>query len=182
MPGPGSEAGRHARRARWPSRHAVSILAFSGALLCLAAFAFPARMMVMREGVQSSVPLSPRAETRLGINLFGLATFNRQQVFTNLISQSEWFSSRGQGWTVMPPDQLDARGWVRFLRPGQTAPRPLVLPPAPFDHAVVRCVFEGRGEIEVGGVARLRDRGDRALIIDLESHEAHPTKARGSSW
>jgi hypothetical protein len=48
---------------------------------------------------------------RTGINLFGLANFNRDQVYLNLINQSEWFTSRGDGWTLMPKEQLD-RKWL----------------------------------------------------------------------
>jgi len=114
----------------------------------------------------------------LGINLFGLQTFNRQQVFSNMILQSEWFSSRGDGWTPMPSQQLDAAGWVRSLEPGQTAPRPLVLPAAPFRAMAVRCTFAGRGGLEAGGVARVL--GVSAGAVDLE---LRPTGAEGEgAW
>ncbi|MFT3967652.1 MAG: hypothetical protein QM690_17405 [Sphingobium sp.] len=108
-----------------------------------------------------------RRPTRLGINLFGPATYNRQQVFSNLISQSEWFSSRGGGWTAFPAGQLDGQGWIRHLEPGQTAPRPLVLPPAPFRRTAVACTYQGRGMLEAGGVASVRARGDRSILLDL---------------
>ncbi|MDX3899206.1 MAG: hypothetical protein QHC40_01595 [Sphingobium sp.] len=108
-----------------------------------------------------------RQKMKLGINLFGPATYNRQQVFTNLISQSEWFSSHGGGWAVFPADQLDERGWIVSLKPGQTAPRPLILPPAPYRPTVVRCRYAGKGRIEAGGVASVRERGDQSLLLDL---------------
>lgn len=127
-------------------------------------------------GVSSDTPaIQP---TQLGINLFGLATFNRQQVYLNLIAQSEWFSSKGEGWTLMPADQLDENGWVRQLQPGQTAPRPLVLPPPPFRTAQVRCEYQGQGEISAGGVARIVSRGDGVLMLELA-----PTGADGEgAW
>jgi hypothetical protein len=109
----------------------------------------------------------PASKTRVGINLFGLATFNRHQIFTNLIAQSEWFSSEGDGWAAFPADQLDALGWVRFLKAGQTAPRPLVLPPAPFRTAHVRCIWNGRGDIDVGGAMQLGARTEHGLTADL---------------
>lgn len=105
-------------------------------------------------------------ETAIGINLSGLQTFNRQQVFANMIAQSEWFSSRGNGWTAMPQTQLDADGWVVRLAPGQTAPRPLVIPAAPFHPVAVRCTFGGSGELAAGGVARIT--GTAANAVDLE--------------
>ncbi|MEE4453630.1 hypothetical protein [Novosphingobium resinovorum] len=106
-------------------------------------------------------------ETTVGINLFGPQTYNRQQVFANLIAQSEWFQSRGSGWTPMPADRLDAAGWVLRLDPGQTAPRPLVLPDAPFRPAFVRCTFLGSGEITAGGVARVIGQGAHSIDLRL---------------
>jgi hypothetical protein len=105
--------------------------------------------------------------TALGINLSGLQTFNRQQVFANMIAQSEWFSSRGSGWTAMPQAQLDADGWVIGLDPGQTAPRPLVIPAAPFRPVEVRCTFAGRGELAAGGVARITGTAGNAIDLEL---------------
>ncbi len=108
-----------------------------------------------------------RERTKLGVNLFGPATYNRQQVFTNLISQSEWFSSHGGGWTAFPAGQLDERGWIVSLKAGQTAPRPLILPPAPHRPTLIRCRYAGKGMIEAGGVASVRARGDQSLLLDL---------------
>lgn len=104
---------------------------------------------------------------RIGLNLFGLATFNRQPVFSDMTAQSEWFSSFGSGWTAMPADQLDGTGSVRYLKAGQTAPRPLILPPAPFTATVVRCAFDGEGELTAGGVVRVREQGRGSLLLDL---------------
>lgn len=108
-----------------------------------------------------------RQKPIIGINLFGLENFNRQQVFTNLIVQSEWFSSEGDGWTVMKANQLDKNGWVRYLKLGQKAPRPLMLPPAPAATVNVRCTYQGTGQLEPGGIARHRDSGAGFLAFDL---------------
>lgn len=107
--------------------------------------------------------------TDLGINLFGLATYNRQQVFSNLIAQSEWFSSFGNGWKPMSTSQLDADGWVMRLSPGQLAPRPLVLPARPFSKVAVRCTFKGDGDLSAGGIAHVTSTVPGALNIDLVS-------------
>ncbi|NWK95857.1 hypothetical protein DM806_09235 [Sphingobium lactosutens] len=145
------------------------LLALGGSI-ALAGRVAPANDLRRPEGpsTERAAPSLPAPEpTRLGINLFGLATFNRQQVFSNLILQSEWFSSSGEGWSAFPAAQLDAQGWVRFLEPGQTAPRPIVLPPAPFRRVAVRCGYEGRGRIEAGGVARIGERMDHGFMMDL---------------
>lgn len=105
--------------------------------------------------------------TEIGINLFGPNTFNRQQVFLNLIAHSEWFSNSGDAWGPMPAEQLDAAGWIRYLNPGQTAPRPLMIPPAPYRTAQVRCEYTGRGEFSADGVARVVSQGEGSLMLEL---------------
>lgn len=137
-------------------------------LAAAAAFAIGARDM----GLPESAVMAPQpasAPTDIGINLFGIAPYNRQQIFTNLIAQSEWFTTTGAQWTAMPAEQLDAQGWVRYLNPGQRAPRPLVLPPMPFSSVPVRCSFDGQGEISVGGIARLMSGYDGVIDLQLVS-------------
>ncbi|MEZ0496454.1 hypothetical protein [Sphingomonas sp. IW22] len=119
--------------------------------------------IMLAEQVAPSAP----PPTRIGINLFGLNDYYRQQVFTNLIEQGEWFSSYGKGWSAMPPVQLDRAGGVLFLEPGQTAPRTLTLPPAPYRPTRVRCTFRGKGRIDAGGVARAVARMPGELLIEL---------------
>ncbi|WP_126172159.1 hypothetical protein [Altericroceibacterium xinjiangense] len=144
----------------------IAAIGMAAALAGLLAFAPPGREVSLRYAGPTARLPQP-GETIVGINLFGLAPFNRQQVFSNLVTQSEWFSSKGQGWTAMPASQLDRLGWVRYLEPGQTAPRPLILPPAPFKPIVVRCDFQGSGELTAGGVAHVRDSGEQSLTLDL---------------
>lgn len=115
---------------------------------------------------------------RVGINLFAVEAWGRQQVFANMVAQSEWFNSQGQGWTSFPTDQLDALGWVRYLKPGQTAFLRLALPAAPFQPAAVMCSFQGQGVVDAGGVAELRNRGPQSFMLDLK-----PTGAEGDiAW
>jgi hypothetical protein len=129
-------------------------------------------------GRVDTASLPPPGETVLGLNLFGLDTYNRQQVFANLIAHSDWMSSNGRGWLAMPPQQLDRLGWVKYLENGQTAPRPLILPPAPFRPTTVQCTYEGSGELTAGGVASVRSQGERSLILGL-----NPTGAEGEgAW
>lgn len=144
----------------WRRSRVVALGVLLAALPALAAYTAWSR--------RDTVPAPPvEGRTRIGVNLFGLANFNRQQVFTNLIAQSEWFSATGQGWTAMPAAQLDRRGWVRFLDEGQTAPRPLTLPPAPYRPTRVTCRFQGKGEFTAGGVARIEAAGTGELDLAL---------------
>jgi hypothetical protein len=136
-----SEA-RHRPLIPWRSKSLkLGLLFFALALAAIACFAANSRAG-STDQMETPLPPPPDAQTELGINLFGLANFNRHQVYLNLITQSEWFSSQGQGWKLMPAAQLDQNGWVRNLQPGQTAPRPLMLPPAPFRRVDIRCEYK----------------------------------------
>lgn len=123
--------------------------------------------------VASATSAAPSAQpaiippTVLGVNLFGLQTFNRQPVFANMLAQAQWMSARGDGWKDVAPRQLDASGWIRFLEPGETAPHMLVLPPAPFRPMTVRCTFAGSGELGAGGVAKVTAQEAHSLTLDL---------------
>jgi hypothetical protein len=142
---------------------------FLAAAMAIAAFFVLVGKAGSAEETTPAPPPPSNARTELGINLFGLANFNRDQVYLNLINQSEWFTSRGDGWTLMPKEQLDRNGWVRELKPGQTAPRPLMIPPAPFRTAQVRCEYLGQGEISAGGAARVQSSGEGWVMLDLTS-------------
>lgn len=145
------------------------------ALAVAAGLHFGSNIRPMSGAEAHPTPTPPaRPRTTIGVNLFGLDTFNRQQVFANMVLQSEWFQSRGRTWTPMPSDQIDAQGWVTRLLPGQTAPRPLVLPTAPFRPTPVRCTYLGKGEMTAGGVARLIDSAPHRLDLMLT-----PTGAEG---
>ncbi|WP_395334438.1 hypothetical protein WBP06_23390 [Novosphingobium sp. BL-8H] len=109
-----------------------------------------------------------RRPTVLGVNLYGLQTFNRQPVFANLMAQGEWMSSRGESWTGLPAEQLDASGWVRFLRPGEKAPHMLMLPSAPFRPTTVHCTYAGKGELTADGVARIVAREANGMTLALD--------------
>ncbi len=118
-------------------------------------------------GQSDSAAAAAARPTTLGLNLFGLANYNRQQVYLNMISQSEWFSSRGREWTPMSAAQLDEHGWVKQLESGQTAPRPLTLPPAGMGDASVRCEYRGRGRMTAGGIARITSQAAGAVTLTL---------------
>ncbi len=149
------------------SRHRFGLAMLGIGVLALAADAAP-RLIASRQAAEPTLTVAvPPPPTRIGINLFGLHDYYRQQVFTNLIAQSEWFSSRGEGWSAMPAGQIDARGWVRFLEAGQTAPRTLTIPPAPLRATEVRCTWRGQGRLDTGGIARTISTAPGELMLQL---------------
>lgn len=142
------------------------VLALGAAAAAYAAVSHTASDNTPAKSGQQHLPVTQ--PTEIGINVSAPFIYNRQQVYLNMIAQSEWFSSRGEGWTAMPADQLDANGWVRYLKPGQTAPRTLSIPPPPYRRVEVRCVYDGRGGFDAGGVARIVSEREGALTLELD--------------
>lgn len=166
-----NRAGRPGRgRSRimtWPVLVAfVAVAVAIAALLLLDAT--PSRALMPRQ----SGDVAPRPATRpnpvvsLGINLSGVATYNREPVFTNLLSQSEWFSTSGDGWSAMPASAMDAQGWIRALAPGQSAPRPFFIARGSGIRPV-RCTFSGEGRLSAGGVAQMIGQGKGTADLRL---------------
>lgn len=155
---------RQSRPWRGSARIASAITAL--AILAMAIGARISSASDQREEAKVPVPV---ARTTIGINLSNLATYTHQQVFNNLVAQSEWFHASGGPWSIMPADRLDAHGWVRYLKAGEVAPRPLVLPPPPIGRVLVRCTFSGNGELSAGGIAHLLAQRRGLAEIELVS-------------
>src|SRR5690606_35582950 len=146
------------RSRKGPLRRLAAALAV--VLAGLATFAMSSRLERERE-------LPTSNQTRIGINLFGMQNFYRQQVFNDLTAQTEWFSSTGAGGTAMARAQLGRYGWVRYLMPGQTAVRPLFLPQPPFPPMTLRCRFAGEGRFSAGGIAAIEEQAANTLLVSL---------------
>jgi hypothetical protein len=150
------------KRTRSPRRRRLAIaLALLAPALAISAVAMTGAVTRQRltdaaaRAYRATVVLGDPPPTRIGINLTGVAPFNRQQVFTNLVAQSEWFVSSGKGWAPAPANQLDRHGELAFLRPGEVAHRPLMLPPPLVGTVAIRCSFAGQARLSAGGIAQL---------------------------
>ena len=84
-------------------------------------------------------PLTPQ-QSRLGINLAGLADWNTELPFVDVFRLSRhWISQRqGERWGKGPELALDERGWVTRLEPGCWADTPLCTIPMHYAHLGMR--------------------------------------------
>ncbi|WP_152639837.1 hypothetical protein [Sphingobium bisphenolivorans] len=178
MASAGPMDGKEASRRTAIGRSLLALVAFALLVaVAVGALAFGARDNRPQALARGAASPSPVPHTRVGINLYAVDSWFRQQIFANMILQGEWFNSQGNGWTSFPADQLDAQGWVRFLKPGQTAFRLLVLPAAPFRPVAVKCSYQGHGLLDAGGVAEKRDSAAQSFLLDLKPTGADDEKA-----
>jgi hypothetical protein len=90
--------------------------------------------------------------TSLGINLTPPLSYAATRNFANLAIGSDWLMSQpGQHYEKLPVDLVDPLGNIRALPAGAVAIRKLVRPDTGPAGAVIRCTFEGRGDVSVQG-------------------------------
>lgn len=141
-------------------------VALAATAIAAAAIEGPARVASAVALQQPPAPAASPPRTDVGINLFGIQPYNREQVFANLIAQGEWFLSRGEGWTAMPASRLDAHGWVRSLAADEFATLPFFVPPTAVT-LNVRCTFAGQGRLSSGGAASLERQDGNVATFTL---------------
>jgi hypothetical protein len=95
------------RLMRWPSIGVASTLLFAAALWHF----LPRASETEGRAVAATMRVAPM---QIGVNLPSLDAFSGQRVFANLATVSRWRSAGNRPWTIMPPEQLDKDGAVKF--------------------------------------------------------------------
>ncbi len=115
---------------------------------------------------------------RLGMNLAALTDWGSELPFVDLFKTSRaWISQReGEGWGKGLPLPIDASGWVKSLPPGHYAETPMSnIDGGFYSGGTYRVVYEGAGEIDFWGSARVVDRAAGRISIDV-------TPSKGPIW
>ncbi len=110
------------------------------------------------------------AQSRLGINLSGLADWNTEHPLVDVFRLSRrWISQQqGEAWGKGPALDLDARGWIRRLDADCFAETPVLTA----GHAPVGdyiCLYEGSGRIEFGANARIVSRQPGRIVANINA-------------
>lgn len=129
-------------------------------------------------GPRASGRERPNVRSPLGTNLQGLTDWSTEVPFTDLFKLSRpWFSGNERAFSDERPIEIDERGWVRSLAPGQIA-RTLML----WDIRTYRAgryivVYDGTGEITYSKIsaARLVPEESRPgrHVIDVDPSRSH---------
>lgn len=109
----------------------------------------------------------------IGTNLNGISYWSTEMPFRDVFKSSgDWVSGTRDVWDDGRPLDVDARGWVKSLKPGQVANMGLFHDTAGFSGTLARRYrvrHEGKGTLEVAELARLVERGARGDLVEIES-------------
>ncbi|MBN2137616.1 MAG: hypothetical protein JW720_07410 [Sedimentisphaerales bacterium] len=112
------------------------------------------------------------AKTQVGINLAGPADWNTELPFVDVCRLSRtWISQRkGQPWGKGPKLDLDERGWIKQLEKDCFAESPLcTISGGHYPAGKYTILYEGNGEIDVTGAAKIESKRPGEISIDVDS-------------
>ena len=99
---------------------------------------------------QSSDTAKPatRPPLAIGINIGSATWWNNNRIYANLILGNRWqMALQGKGWQAVPPELIDADGWMRPLPAGAIAFRSMNHPNFTNGYAEIICRYSGKGDI-----------------------------------
>ena len=121
---------------------------------------------------KSGKKLTLAAKPRLGINLAGLADWNSELPFTDLMRMSrDWVSLNMAGdWEKGPPLALDENGWVTALQKGCRATKVITsMPAGEYPSGIYTVLYDGEGELFcANGKVVMQSKGKLQLQIDAK--------------
>jgi hypothetical protein len=119
--------------------------------------------------VQQAQGRPPRPRAALGTNLLGVTYYSPQTPFVDVMkSASPWISGDAATWDNALPLDVDVRGWVRSLLPGQIA-RTLMLLAERYPAGRYQVRYKGQGSFGFGQAARVVPGSERPgeLMVDV---------------
>lgn len=110
-------------------------------------------LVVAIAGCSSGTSAQPNAPAKrpplaLGINIGGMPWWTNNRLYANLILGNRWqMQLPGKGWQYVPPELLDADGYVRPLPAGSIAYLSLNHPNFRTGLADIVCRYKGKGKL-----------------------------------
>jgi hypothetical protein len=96
---------------------------------------------------QSGKP-AERPPLALGINIGSATWWNNNRIYANLILGNRWqMALKDKGWQSVPPELIDADGWMKPIPPGAIAFRSMNHPNFTNGFADITCRYTGKGEL-----------------------------------
>lgn len=105
----------------------------------------------------------------MGINLTSICYWSPESPFIDIFKQSQtWKSQRkGKEYGKGDPLDLDPKGWIRSLAPGQWADALICRGHGRYPAGEYVCLYDGEGIIEFGFDARLKKRENGRIVINV---------------
>ncbi|MDM8543410.1 hypothetical protein QUF90_20240 [Desulfococcaceae bacterium HSG9] len=119
-------------------------------------------------------PSTHNIKISIGINLTSVSFWSTELVFVDIFKQSQpWKSQeKGKAYEQGPPLALSDKHWVKRLLPGQMADSIMLRVGGHYPSGRYVCLYDGRGELDFSLDARVIERSQGRLVIDVT-----PTKA-----
>lgn len=121
---------------------------------------------------------APGADRPLGLNLAGVTDWSTELVFVDAFKAARpWISqAEGMGWGQGGPLELDAKGFVKRLAPGQSAETLLFVDQqGHYPAGDYLCLYDGTGEVGFGLAAEVKDRKPNRVVVAV-----HPDRGQVS--
>ena len=121
----------------------------------------------------AAAPSAQSARAPLGINVSGLHDWASEIPFVDVFKQSRaWVSGTAAQWEDTRTLDLDARGWVRSLQPGQWAKTLMFAHPAMRGHAPAgryTVTYEGEGTLAYTPGIRVVETAPGRQVLELDA-------------
>ncbi len=116
----------------------------------------------------------PETAFPMGINLTSLDYWSPENPFIDLFKQSQpWQSQRnGAEYGKGGPLDMDSRGWIQRLAPGQWADILMVREHGHYPAGEYVCLYEGEGYMEFGFDAKVKKREKGRIVLEVTPSEA----------
>ena len=114
----------------------------------------------------------------LGLNLAGVTDWSSEIVFVDVFKAARvWISqAKGQPWGKGGPLDLDAKGNIKSLAPGQFAETIVFTDFGDrFPAGVCTCLYDGQGDLDFGGDASVVDRAPGRLKVEVRPKHGQAT-------
>jgi len=105
----------------------------------------------------------------MGINLTSVCYWSTENPFVDIFKQSQVFQAQRKGapYGKGGPLDLDAKGWIKSLEPGQWADSIVCREGGHYKGGEYICLYDGKGRIEFGFDARIKMRQKGRIVLNI---------------
>ena len=105
----------------------------------------------------------------MGINLTSVCYWSTENPFVDIFKQSQVFQAQRKGspYGKGGPLDLDAKGWIKSLEPGQWADTIVCREGGHYPGGEYVCLYDGKGKIEFGFDAKIKMQQQGRIVLNV---------------
>ena len=130
---------------------------------------FFAILFVLHSFTWASAEKPAREAFPMGINVTSVSYWSTEHPFVDIFKESQVFQAQREGspYGKGGPLDLDAKGWIKSLQPGQWAAAILCREGGHYPAGEYVCLYDGEGEIEFGFDAKIKMRQQNRIVLNV---------------